>query len=379
MKSAQTLMPPPVLDLLTASGVGVSGATEGGGPRVRLEVPAEVSGASEVQRLDLEVRRSLRPIGAAALTRPGARPGARRRPVGAPQADLLLVLPRASAAVRRRALELGICLIALNPERASGPDGVLVLQDGRTLPLGTPPGSLPGPRTVRPPGEAVLLVVRALLLGEGGTQQQLADRLGISQARVSQVFADLNRRELLERGPAIGAPDAAAARSWRVADVAGLLDLWLQLYPGPGGVTTYWFGLAPAREQVVAAIEVLRGNRSDDQALAVSGQPAADLLAPWALPRLAVVHARVGTDLRTAGLTPCPAVTATLALTVPSDRGVWAFPDWYRSRSEAPTTDLPLADPVQVLADLQRSPGPDAVQSTAHFRQWLLPRLSEAR
>jgi hypothetical protein len=73
------------------------------------------------------------------------------------------------------------------------------------------------------------------------------------------------------------------------------------------------------------------------------------------------------------GLTPSGPDEATLELIVPADPGVWAS-----SRDRITDPELPLADGMQVLWDLQRSPGSDTDQAVAALRQVLRTRAATA-
>ncbi|KQS71148.1 hypothetical protein ASG41_20575 [Modestobacter sp. Leaf380] len=191
----------------------------------------------------------------------------------------------------------------------------------------------------------------------------------MSQGRVSQTLSGLVTAGLVTRR-------ADPGRShWSVTDWDDLADWWLGRYPGPGGITTYWFGFASAPEQARTAVTALRGAGVP---VAVSGDVAADALAAWRRPLRAVVYAAPSgrstpVDLSTVGLTPSGPDEATLELTVPADPGVWAAPDDLDDR-----VALPLADGVQVLWDLQRSPASDTDQAVAALRALLRTRFRAA-
>jgi hypothetical protein len=200
-----------------------------------------------------------------------------------------------------------------------------------------------------------LAVVRLLIRRPGATQVALAEAAGVSQPRVSQVLAPLVEQGLVAR----------SATGWAVRDFDGLVAHWLDTYPGPGGITTYWHGLDPPRRQVEA---VLRSKRLGIGPV-VSGDVAADLLAPWRNPSRAVVYARGGADLSKAGLTAAGHEEATLELIVPRDPGILS----------ANTGDaaLPLADPLQILWDVRRLPGSDREEAAAVLWRHLRRRSSE--
>lgn len=273
----------------------------------------------------------------------------------APAPATLLIVPAASDQALAAAEAVGWSVIATNEAGTSGPTGIVRLPGGLIVLGQRPPADdgrgLPSLR----PGRSAwgtFNVVRQLLEGGARTQADLAERAGVSQPRVSQSL-----RQLALDGLAVG-----SAGGWGAADWDALLQWWLRVYPGPGGITTYWYGLSSPREQALAVVDLLRTDRSR---VAVSGDVAADELAPWRRPALAVVYfspagdvERPVDDLSSAGLTPSGADTATLELTVPADPGVWAVGSGLGIDSS-----LPLADVVQVLWDVHRSRGFDVDQS----------------
>jgi hypothetical protein len=76
-----------------------------------------------------------------------------------------------------------------------------------------------------------------------------------------------------------------------------------------------------------------------------------------------VIYARRGRDLADIGLTPSTEQDATLELTVPRDPGVWPAAAGHNMVNLPARADLPLADPLQILWDVQRAPGPDRDQA----------------
>jgi hypothetical protein len=258
----------------------------------------------------------------------------------------LLVVPAATPAARQAAERAGWSWLVADGERTHG----VVHVGGRSIHVGAEPSrELSGAVRARP-GPVPwgwLTIVRRLLELPSATQQELAIWAEVSQPRVSQALTDLARREVVER----------TTSGWVARDFDRLLRLWLDRYPGPGGISTYWYGLESPHDQAEAAVRVLsRRRRSRAEALAVvSGDVAADLIAPWRSPLRAVVYARSGADLSAAGLAPAGHEEATLELVVPRDLGVWPM----RPRADV----LPLADEIQILWDLRRSPGPDSVEA----------------
>lgn len=200
----------------------------------------------------------------------------------------------------------------------------------------------------------LLTVVRRLLEHAPLTQLDLARQSQLGQSRVSQLLKPLAAQRLVER----------TSRGWAPDDWDRLCDWWLAHYRGPGGVTTYWYSLDTVPAQAAKAVQV----HASTGRVAVSGDAAADLVAPWRRPVQAVVYAERATDLSLAGWTTTDAAAATLLLVNPKDPGVWPVQPL---AGEYVNAALPLADPVQVLWDLTRAPGPDAGEAAARWRALL--------
>lgn len=218
----------------------------------------------------------------------------------------------------------------------------------------------PAPHRRRPPGRTpwgMFTAVRRLVDRPYATQQELAALAGVSQPRVSQLLRRLTAQGVVQRNPS----------GWAITDLDNVVRWWFDAYPGPGGIRTFWYALDQPVDQartVVALGTDRAGDRSHRRpSAAVSGDVAADFIAPWRSPTRAIVYASTGLDLTDAGLTPTGEDEATLEFVVPEDPGVWPAPE----RSEAAGEALPLADPLQILWDLWRSPGPDTEEAVARF------------
>ena len=294
-----------------------------------------------------------------------------RRPAQAEhRGGLLLVVPAASAAALGAARDAGVSVVVVGDGRPESVSGHVVM-DAEVVDVGPAGGgAAPAtpPRRPGPPPWGTSTVVRHLLTGAVAGQAELAGRAGISQGRVSQVLSPLVSAGLVRRTTAGG-----RAR-WAAADWDALADRWTQTYQGPGGFTTCWYGLAPVREQAVTVAAALG---AAGLPVAVSGDVAADVLAPWHRPARAVLYADVekdpaAADLARAGLVPSGAQEATVELVVPADPGVWAPPDHGTSGG------LPLADGMQVLWDLGRAPGSDVDQAVDVLRGALRARARSA-
>lgn len=219
---------------------------------------------------------------------------------------------------------------------------------------------LPSTETVSLPwrGRSAFQVLRRIIQrGLDQPQQLLAHAAGVSQPRVSQVVTTLEDLGLVDLDNRV------------VADLEGLLDAWLAHYPGPGGVETRWF--APdGLGAVVAALD--HADRGGFRPL-LSGEIAADQLAPYALPTTALMYAEDVLDLAQAGLvrTPEPEM-AVLTVIVAEDPTVGPPVGQQPSEATVGGRTCRLADGLQVLWDVNRSRSVDAPQQAAHLRRRLL-------
>lgn len=273
---------------------------------------------------------------------------------------LLVVVDRLSEEAVERLREGSYSWLSRTP-LASGLRGELraqgavhVLQDAQHR------GQPPPPAGRGRPARAAGRLAQALFhLGEA-TQKDLGVETGLSQGRISELLAHW------PPGTGVTRTGGRPTR-WSVDDPGGLIAEWLRSYTPEKGITTYWYGLEPLQEQARAALAALEGGGR------VSGGIAADILAPWALPRRVLIYSDEGRDLTSAGLVPSLEADATLALVVTHDPAVVPS-EHARSLLEA-TTDampLPLADPLVVLADVHRSDDVDADQAAKKLQEALV-------
>jgi hypothetical protein len=236
----------------------------------------------------------------------------------------------------------------------------LFLDDGTVISETlTPAPDKPAPQQPRVPwrGRTAFQVVRRLIQSPPGRPQTLLARdAHVSQPRVSQVL-----KTLQDLGFATGADHF---------DRAELLDVWLTHYPGPGGVATRWYGREPVAQSVAEAYEHAL---AEGAAPMLSGDIAADLIAPYARPTSAVIYVDAHVDLSATGMvrTPDPE-TATLELIVPDDPTVRPQPERQPTEATLSGHAVRLADGLQILWDVARSAGIDAAQQTEHLRHHLL-------
>ena len=271
----------------------------------------------------------------------------------APESHALLVARSITSDALERAWAAGWSVVT--------DDGTGRLRLGqRTVRLDSTIPARPPTRPPGRPGRSAFSVARALFALENGARQgEIAEFAHVGQAAVSKALSRLAKRDLVARGE----------HGWEVTDRAGAVSWWLGHYPGPGGIETHWFGVDPINEQAYRAYEALGRERANP---VVSGDVAADLVAPWRTPRRATVYAQRGADFSAIDLTPSDASVSTLTLVLPDDPGVWPI-------SKAPVLiemrghgDVARANAFQVLYDLSRSPGPDAGEALEAWRAWMI-------
>jgi len=237
----------------------------------------------------------------------------------------LLIAPKASPAAQHAALRAGVSLLLAPDSIGQLTRGHLFTPSGDLLTLAetTAATARPGPRPW-----ATIAIATYLLEGNASTQDALAGRAGVSQARISQVLHALER--WVQR----------TDRGWTVTDTAALAQ-WLAEQPPPGRTATTWLGLD---DPAPAAATVAHWLTARNVSYALSGDVAADLLAPWARPTRALVYVDQALDLTPLGLTPAPPDAATLELVVPDD------PYILRDTHTLPS-DLVIAHPWRIWAD----------------------------
>lgn len=278
----------------------------------------------------------------------------------APSPETLLIAPRLSASLQSRLLELGWSWVTdAGQLHLRFPDHTVGGLAARTNgPAAHPPEELALPGR----GRGTFAVLRRLLLGRAPLRQaDLASTAWVTQPRVSQILATLADNGLVKRDQ----------HGWRVADWDHAVRLWLARYPGPGGVITYWTGLDDAWSQTLTALAKLPTGG------AVSGDVGADLLVPWRQPQRATIYAPALSDLSATGsIQVGSSAEATLIVCVPADPSVWPtqpLTGTFRDHS------VNVADPLQVLWDVQSTGDEDSRQAAEHLETWLRHRFGRAR
>lgn len=196
---------------------------------------------------------------------------------------LVVVAPRASA----EAIEW----TRQHPDMTLVLDGVVVRHGEIRLLDETPPAQ---PAKRGPRAYARYAVARVILAGAARSDQvRLAELAGVTQGSVSNALRVLPETD----------------------DVEALFDEILRSYPGPGGQTFYWWSERPVAEQAkhVAARSAL-----------ISGDFAADAIAPWRVPEHVVGYMREPVDLSGDGYVLSDESDYTTLLTIPNDKTLWA-------------------------------------------------------
>lgn len=218
--------------------------------------------------------------------------------------------------------------------------------------------------TARTPAE--LAVLGHLLEHPGSHRQQtMADATGLTQARVSQVLKRATTEQLAVRAPG----------GWTAGDLDRLFTV-CSLQPEPSALVEHWYHLETAPRQIDLCLAVA------DAVLArarVSGDWAADRLAPWRLPTLAVVHADRTLDLEPAGFVPAGPADAMLVTVIHPISDAWGLDPAVlrRLQTESP---WPFAPVHQIARDILSAGGSDAAEALDHLRtRFLDARRTESR
>jgi hypothetical protein len=217
-------------------------------------------------------------------------------------------------------------------------------------------------RKTLPHGSGSFAIVRALIdprrdddVSVGATA--LAGEAKVSQPRASQVLRQLH---------SLGLVDSVGHGRWQPRR-EDLLNRFLNEYPGPGGSEQYFYTLDPLSE---VAMHLAR--TSARHHFVVSADVGPDLIRPWRRPSTVIVYTDGALDaavLQSVGATGKN--DANVIVRMPADKSV--FPR-EQLAAEFKGTSIPLADPVQMIWDLQDLGGADRAEAAGKLRQWLLDR-----
>jgi DNA-binding transcriptional ArsR family regulator len=214
-----------------------------------------------------------------------------------------------------------------------------------------------------PQGSGSLAIIRSLIALPRHTDEDsgataIADQVGVSQPRASQVLHRLLDLKLVTRTP---------QRRWS-PDREALLDRFVSEYRGPGGSERYLYSLDPPNEVAARAAR----QTSDQTSLAVSADVGPDLLLGWRHPSVVILYTRQPPDLDRLGLVDAQGRhDANVIIRIPDDTSV--FPARLLV-GEIGNAEVPLADPAQQIWDLQDLGGADRLEAAGRMRAWLLDR-----
>ena len=214
-----------------------------------------------------------------------------------------------------------------------------------------------------PRGTGSYAVIRALAAFSSGEHEEpgataLAAQAGISQPRASQVLRQLHDLDLVR---------TSGHGRWEPCREA-LVDRFLTEYPGPGGSEHYYYTLDSPVETAVLAGQV----SAPSQPVAVSADVGPDLIVPWRRPSVVILYTRHAIDPSVLRLADAQGRhDANVIIRSPQDRSVFPVPALV---GQVRGNEVPLADPLQQIWDLQDLGGADRIEAAGRLREWLLER-----
>jgi DNA-binding transcriptional ArsR family regulator len=214
-----------------------------------------------------------------------------------------------------------------------------------------------------PRGAGSSAVIRALIRfrrdeAEDAGATALAEQVGVSQPRASQVLHRLRDLELV---------DSIGHGRWRPRREA-LLDRFLAEYPGPGGSESYLYGLDSPADISIRVSDAI----APQNLIAISADVGPDLIVPWRRPSIVILYAKRLLDPTSLGLVEAHGKhDANVIVRMPEDTSVFTPP---MLTAELGGREIVLADPAQQIWDLQDLGGADRMESAERLREWLLAR-----
>lgn len=265
---------------------------------------------------------------------------------------LLLVVPSTSAGVSQAAVEENVSLLIVPGSPGSPVRGSLLSTAGRRDLSDPAAATEPSRRPGRVPWATYALAFE-LLEAPKASQRVLADRIGVTQPRISQALQDLG--DAVHRTPT----------GWEVRSPSDLADWVLGRYPWQPRIATSWLTLdAPLKAAKRATTHLREGGIEH----AVGGDVAADSVAPWARPSSAWIWTAVQVDLQAIEATPTTADAANLFLAVPDD-------PYLLGSAARPENSCPVLPPWRVWIDLAHQGHGDAADA---LRRHLTARRGQA-
>lgn len=195
-----------------------------------------------------------------------------------------------------------------------------------------------------------------LLIDEPSRQPVIAEILGTSQQSVSNAA--------LKLGPLV----TDQGKGLIATDKRALLEHWLNDYTGPGGQEFGWYSLDTASEQTMKSVAL--ANLLNVAPL-ISGDVAADHIAPWKLPSRGRVYVSGPIDLTGEGFVPAPVDEATLITCVPRDTTLWRLTA-NGTVTGAGSNHSVLADAAIVYWDVLAGGDPDSVEAADRLAEHII-------
>lgn len=228
-------------------------------------------------------------------------------------------------------------------------DKWFIIQAKQFSPERSPRSATEAPRVGRRVAWGRFALIRVLLRTQTPRSQvRLAEECGITQVAVSKHLTtlDVSRLKL----------------GWRANRPDEMWTKFMSDYPGPKGISTFWYALSP----VVQQAEKVASTGTNEKPL-ISGDAAADRIAPWRIPSRAVVYLTRGLPLADIGFAESSPDEASLELVVPADKTIWAT-------AAAWADNARTTDPVITAWDVARTGGPDAMEAVDRIRDSALYR-----
>ena len=215
-------------------------------------------------------------------------------------------------------------------------------------------------RKTLPSSSGSFAVIRALVRQRTASEvygtTALADLAGVSQPRASQVLGQLHDLGLVEQ---------TGRGRWKPQS-AGLIDRFLSEYPGPGGSESYYYSLDPPINVAVRAGHAGGSNRQ----IVASADVGPDLIAPWRRPSQVILYTSHVLDPSALGLVDAQGRhDANVIVRMPQDQSVFPSPPLV---AQVLGQDVPMADALQQIWDLENLGGADRHEAAGRLREWLL-------
>lgn len=241
--------------------------------------------------------------------------------------QLLLLVPSASQELLDAAASHGVSVLVA-PDREDQPTtGFLIPPTGPTIHLDAPRTKV-RVRSAGPKPWIKYAVAFELLRGNPSTQVDIAAQLDVTQGRVSQVIHQLQRTLNVEPG------------GWHRGQPQ-LLEWLAANYERPS-LTSTWLTLQPV---VATAKELAQRWEANNTSTAVTGEVAADALAPYENPSMLMLYSAHQNDLSVHGLVPSPPSSANVLLAQPDDPFVLR-------RTRLTSAGYSVVEPWRVVVDL---------------------------